>query len=175
MVQNGNTYGFAYEGKIYLNPEICNSDVAVHEYTHLWDNYCQKTNPELWEKGKSILKDTYYWNEVKSDPNYTDIADNDDLVLSEIHSRICGKMADSVLTKIAEKDGKITKDKVIDWDDETWNYIYNSLHISVFNKLDKTSDTFTDLKYFLVTLFFLLKFNAVILQKASGCIRCREF
>lgn len=42
MVQNGNTYGFAYEGKIYLNPDIMNSEVAVHEYTHLWDNYTQK-------------------------------------------------------------------------------------------------------------------------------------
>ena len=42
MVHNGNTYGFAYEGKIYLNPDIMNSEVAVHEYTHLWDNYTQK-------------------------------------------------------------------------------------------------------------------------------------
>ena len=154
MVQNGSTYGFAYEGKIYLKSDIMNSEVAVHEYTHLWDNYTQKTNPQLWEKGKSILKDTYYWNEVKSDPNYADIADNDDLVLSEIHSRICGKMADAVLTKIAEKDGKITKDKVIDWDDETWNYIYKSLHISVSHKLDKTSDTFTDLKIFSSNVIF---------------------
>lgn len=48
MVQNGNTYGFAYDGKIYLNSDIMNSEVAIHEYTHLWDNYTQKTNPELW-------------------------------------------------------------------------------------------------------------------------------
>ena len=81
MIYNNNTYGFSHEGKIYLNPEIMNYEVPLHEYTHIWDNYCQKTNPELWEKGKFILKDTYYWNEVKSDPNYADIADNDDLVL----------------------------------------------------------------------------------------------
>lgn len=65
---------------------------------------------------KEKCKDTYYWNEVKSDPNYADIKNNDDLVLSEIHSRICGKMADAVLGRIAETDGKITKDKAIDWD-----------------------------------------------------------
>lgn len=106
MVHNGNTYGFAYEGKIYLNPDIMNSEVAVHEYTHLWDNYTQKTNPELWQKGKDIFKGTSYWYEVKYDPNYADIKNNDDLVLSEIHSRICGKMADAVHTK----------DKSIDWD-----------------------------------------------------------
>ena len=110
------TYGFAYEGKNYLNPEILTSEVAVHEYTHLWDNYTQKTNPELLEKGKNILKNTSYWYEVKLDPNYADIKNNDDLVLSEIHSRICGKMADAVLGRITETDGKITKDKAIDWD-----------------------------------------------------------
>ena len=123
MVQKNTTYGFIYDGKIYLNSDIMNSEVAVHEYTHLWDNYTQKTNPELWQKGKDIFKGTSYWYEVKSDPNYADIKNNDDLVLSEIHSRICGKMADAVLTKIAEKDGVITKDKAIDWDKEVFRYI----------------------------------------------------
>lgn len=68
MVQNSKTYGFAYEGKIYLNPEIMNSEVPLHEYTQLWDNYTQKTNPELWAKGKEIFKKTFLWDEVKSDP-----------------------------------------------------------------------------------------------------------
>lgn len=122
-VLDNQTYGFAYEGKIYLNPDIMNSEVAVHEYTHLWDNYTQKTNPKLWEKGKSIFKNTKFWEEVKADPNYADIADNDDLLLSEVHSRICGKMADKVLSRIAEQDGKLTQETVIDWDKETWNYI----------------------------------------------------
>lgn len=122
-VLDNQTYGFAYEGKIYLNPEIWNSEVAVHEYTHLWDNYTQKTNPELWEKGKSIFKNTKFWEEVKTDPNYADIADNDDLLLSEVHSRICGKMADKILSRIAEQDGKLTQKTVIDWNKETWNYI----------------------------------------------------
>jgi len=45
MIKNdGLIYGFINEGKIYLSPEIWNSEVAVHEYTHLWD------------KGKEILK-----------------------------------------------------------------------------------------------------------------------
>lgn len=122
-VLDNQTYGFTYEGKIYLNPDIMNSEVAVHEYTHLWDNYTQKTNPQLWEKGKSIFKNTKFWEEVKADPNYADIADNDDLLLSEVHSRICGKMADKVLSRIAEQDGKLTQETVIDWDKETWNYI----------------------------------------------------
>lgn len=122
-IKNEQTYGFAHNGKIYLNPEIMNSEVAVHEYTHLWDNYTQRTNPELWEKGKSIFRNTKFWEEVKADPNYSDIADNDDLLLSEVHSRICGKLADKVLSRIAEQDGKLTQETVFDWDKETWNYI----------------------------------------------------
>lgn len=148
-VLDNQIYGFAYEGKIYLNPDIMNSEVAVHEYTHLWDNYIQRTNPELWEKGKEIFKDTYYWNEIKSDPNYTDIKNNDDLVLSEIHSRICGKIADTLFERIAETDGKIIKDKAIDWDKETWDYIYKTLHVSVNHKMEKSGNSYVDLKDFL--------------------------
>lgn len=123
FIQNGSVYGFAYNGKIYLNPDIMNSNVAVHEYTHLWDSYTQRTNPELWQKGKDIFKNTHYWEEVKNDPNYADIADDDDLVLSEIHARICGDIAQKVLEHIAEIDGKITKDKAIDWNAETTAYV----------------------------------------------------
>lgn len=122
-VSDGETYGFAYNGKIYLNPDVMNSNAAVHEYTHLWDSYTQRTNPELWQKGKDIFKETHFWKEVRNDPNYSDIADDDDLVLSEIHARICGDLAQKVLEHIAEIDGEITKDKAIDWNAETAAYI----------------------------------------------------
>ena len=123
MVSDGTTYGFAYDGKIYLNPDFMNSNAAVHEYTHLWDKYIQNTNPELWERGKEAFKKTSLWEQVKSDPSYTDIAGDEDLVLSECHARICGEIAQSVLEKIAREDGRIAKDTVIDWDKETWTYI----------------------------------------------------
>ena len=42
LIQNGNLYGFTYKREIYLNQEIMNSEVAVHEYTNLWNNYTQK-------------------------------------------------------------------------------------------------------------------------------------
>ena len=129
FIQNNQTYGFTHNGKIYLDPEIMNSNVAVHEYTHLWDKYTQNTNPELWQKGKDILSKTHLWQEVKAEPNYQDIASDDDLVLSEVHSRICGDLAQKVLERIAEQDGEITKDKVINWDKEINEYIVNELKI----------------------------------------------
>ena len=121
------TYGFAHNGKIYLNPEIANSEVAIHEYTHLWDNYIQRTNSNLWEIGKNIFKNTHYWNDVKADPNYADIADNDDLLLSEVHAQLVGKMAEELLNKIIERDGELTKDSVIDWDKECWLWLSNEI------------------------------------------------
>ena len=124
---NDVVYGFAYEGKIYLNPDVMNSEVAIHEYTHLWDAYTQKTNPELWEKGLNIFKGTSLWNEVLEDENYADIKDDENLVLSECHARICGKIADAVLQKVLERDGDLKKAEMIDWDMECSQYLFNEL------------------------------------------------
>lgn len=120
---DGEVYGFAHGGKVYLNPDVMTSEVAVHEYTHLWDAYTQRTNPELWKKGMDVFKDTKLWSEVKGDPNYEDIAGDDDLILSEVHARICGKMADEILSKIAERDGELKKDAAIDWDREVSEFV----------------------------------------------------
>ncbi|MCQ2600909.1 MAG: YifB family Mg chelatase-like AAA ATPase [Treponema sp.] len=128
---DGSVYGFVHNGKIYLNPEIINSNAAVHEYTHLWDAYTQKTNPELWNKGLEIFKDTKYWNEVISDPNYQDIKDDENLVLSEIHARIQGDIAEQVLNRIAELDGDNLKLDAIDWDQEVMEFISSSLDLPV--------------------------------------------
>ncbi len=132
---NSQIYGFVHNGKIYLNSEIMNSNAAVHEYTHLWDAYTQKTNPELWNKGLELFKDSKYWNEVISDPNYQDINDDENLVLSEIHSRICGDIAEKVLNRIAELDGEQVKLDTIDWDEETWKYITEEMGFQQFNNV----------------------------------------
>ena len=133
---NGFVYGFTHNGKIYLDPDIMNSNAAVHEYTHLWDAYTERTNPELWEKGKEIFKQTHLWNEVKNDPAYSDIANDDNLVLSECHARVCGKIAQQVLERIAKEDGKIAEEKAIDWDKECWNYIASEIGFTpTFDKM----------------------------------------
>lgn len=121
-----NVYGFAYDGKIYADPEIATSNTYAHEYTHLWDAYTQRTNPELWEKGKDIFKGTSLWNEVMADENYQSLS-NDDEILSECHSRIVGRMAEKVLSRIAEKNGGILRDKVIDWNNEVAEYVAGEL------------------------------------------------
>ena len=125
-LSDGTTYGFAHNGKIYLNPDVLSAEVAMHEYTHLWDNLTRKDNPELWNKGLQIFKGTSLWNEVVNDENYQDIKDDENLVLSECHARITGKVTEAVLNRIAEQDGTAKQAEMIDWDKETINFIFDN-------------------------------------------------
>ncbi|MCR5401186.1 MAG: Flp pilus assembly complex ATPase component TadA [Treponema sp.] len=130
MTENGEVYGFAYNGKIYADKELMNSNVLAHEYTHLWDNYTRLTNKDLWERGKDIFRQTHLWEEIRNDPAYQDIRHNDDEILSECHARICGEIAQKVLERIAEKDGKSLRAEVIDWNQEVNRYISEELMIN---------------------------------------------
>lgn len=62
----------------------------MHEYTHLWDDMVRRENLELWARGKELLRQTPLWDAVVNDPNYADIATDEDAVASEVHSRLTG-------------------------------------------------------------------------------------
>ena len=87
---DGTIFGFVKDGVVYLDPTLLNPNTSIHEYTHLWDNALMQLNPALWEKGKALMKKTSIWKEVINDPNYADIKNNEDLVASEVHSRLVG-------------------------------------------------------------------------------------
>ena len=126
--ENGEVYGFTFDGEIYIDEDLVNSNVLAHEYTHIWDNYVQKNNPDLWQKGMNCLKGTSLWYEITEDKNYESLR-TDDEILSECHARITGKMAEQVLERIAARDGELTKDKIIDWDREVNEYVATELLI----------------------------------------------
>lgn len=123
ITENGELYGFAYNGQIYADKELMNSNVLAHEYTHLWDNYTKNQNSELWKKGKNVFKKTALWKEVINDPRYQNIRDNEDEILSECHARICGKFAQSVLERITQENGENAKNTVIDWNKEVETFV----------------------------------------------------
>lgn len=123
ITEDGELYGFAYNGQIYADKNLMNSNVLAHEYTHLWDNYTKNKNSELWERGKNVFKKTAIWNEVVNDPSYENIRNNEDEILSECHARICGKFAQSVLERIAAENGENAKNAVIDWNKEVNNFV----------------------------------------------------
>lgn len=87
----GTIYGWSLNGKIYLTEAGINPDTPIHEYTHLWAEAMMIKNKKGWDSIKALLKDNPIWNEVVADANYSNIADNEDAVASEVLSRISGK------------------------------------------------------------------------------------
>ena len=87
----GTIYGWSLNGKIYLTEAGINPDTPIHEYTHLWAEAMMIKNKKGWNSIKALLKDNPIWNEVVADANYSNIADNEDAVASEVLSRISGK------------------------------------------------------------------------------------
>ena len=98
---NGIVYGFTDGKVIHLTPEGINPNTPIHEYTHLWDKVLQRANPKLWERGKALMKECPVWGEVVNDPAYADIANNEDAIASEVHSRLSGKEGERILADMA--------------------------------------------------------------------------
>ena len=113
---SGMVYGWTVDGEVWLNRDAMNPETPLHEYTHLWDEMVRRENPELWARGKDLMKETSLWQEVMDDPNYADIRDDEDAVASEVHSRLMGKRgAERMKSMIddARKDGPIEVAKAV--------------------------------------------------------------
>lgn len=132
---NSEVYGWTVGGKVYLNRDAMDPETPLHEYTHLWDEMVQQENPELWARGKELMKQTAVWHEVLDDPNYSDIRDDEDAVASEVHSRLTGKRG-------AERIEEMTKEALSEGD-----YVDRAKKISLIQELKNwLSDMFKSLK-----------------------------
>ena len=89
--KQGEVYGMTMDDRIYVTQKGFNTETLMHEYTHLWAMAMMNGNPEGWRSVKDLLKDTALWDEVRQDPLYTDIRDNEDYVASEALARISGR------------------------------------------------------------------------------------
>ena len=87
----GTVRGWTKDGIIYLTKDGLNPDTPIHEYTHIWADAVQKFNPALWNNVKSYMKRLPLWQQVVNDPNYQDIATNENAVASEVLARYSGK------------------------------------------------------------------------------------
>lgn len=99
---DGTVYGATVGGKIYLNRERLNPNTPIHEYTHLWFSALEKANPELYKRGVELMRQLPIWEEVKTDPNYANLSD-DDAIASECLSRLVGDKGAEKLTELAKK------------------------------------------------------------------------
>jgi hypothetical protein len=100
---NGIVYGWTDGKKIYLTKAGMNPNTKIHEYTHLWAKAMMQKNPKGWNSIKQLLKKTPVWNEVMNDANYSNIHGNEDMVASEVISRISGTKNAAKLEQMAQK------------------------------------------------------------------------
>lgn len=96
LTNNGKTvYGFAYKGKIYLDPDIIQPEALIHEYTHLWTNILRASNnpahKQMWETLKDELKQNPVWGRVVK--TYTWLK-TDDEIADEVFAKISGQNGD---------------------------------------------------------------------------------
>ena len=106
-------------GTVYLNPEKANNSTAMEEFSHLWLQIAKKQNPEISNKGISLVEGSKYHEDVKNDPNYKskDSAE----ILDEALARAIRDKG----IKILEKENAFTK-----WLKDFWSLIKRSLNIN---------------------------------------------
>ena len=116
---SGEVYGFVYQGEIYIDETKLDPQAPVHEYTHIWDEAVMQTNPALWERGKRLLRDSNndvlrnLWNEIAQSDAYgkkwqaqgKTQEEIDNLIASEVHSRLTGEKGGELLQQIEQAQG----------------------------------------------------------------------
>ena len=140
----GEVYGFVKDGKIYIDRELLDANTPVHEYTHIWDKAVREKNPELWNKGVELLKQTELWSDVVNDVAYQNIKDDENLVASEVHSRLTGKNSEKILKNINASNGVVNALKK--WLNDFWTFLKDTFAPWSKNELDKlTIDEFVSM------------------------------
>jgi hypothetical protein len=67
-------YGFVTpDGDIYLDPAKLNANTPIHEFGHLWCDFVEKNNPELWAKIAELTKETPYFKNLQDNPAYANL------------------------------------------------------------------------------------------------------
>lgn len=136
---NGVVYGYTDGKEIVLNQEHLNPNTPIHEYQHLWRTAAKNMNPELIEHGDKLIMQTQLFADLKEDPNYKHLSDDE--ICDEAFARLTGEDGAAILEQMA-------KDAIKE------NPLDTAKELSVINKLKEwlkkfwywTLDTFTKWK-----------------------------
>lgn len=135
----GVVYGYTDGKEIVLNQEHLNPNTPIHEYQHLWRTAAKNMNPELIEHGDKLIMKTQLFADLKQDPNYNHLTDEQ--ICDEAFARLTGEDGAAILEQMA-------KDAIKE------NPLDTAKELSVINKLKEwlkkfwywTLDTFTKWK-----------------------------
>jgi hypothetical protein len=140
----GEVYGFVTPDRtVYLDGERMNANTPIHEFGHLWNTFVKENNPELWDKGAELIKNSPYMEAVNSDPNYAGLSEEQKA--DEAMARAIGDRGETV---IAGKDNKDSfAQRIKDWINEVWEWIGSKLGIRSLSPeqiQDLSLEQFTD-------------------------------
>ena len=135
----GVVYGYTDGKQIVLNAEHLNPNTPIHEYQHLWRTAAKNMNPELIEHGDKLIMQTQLFADLKQDPNYKHLSDDE--ICDEAFARLTGEDGEAILEQMA-------KDAIKE------NPLDTAKELSVINKLKEwlkkfwywTLETFTKWK-----------------------------
>lgn len=135
----GVVYGYTDGKEIVLNKSHLNPNTPIHEYQHLWRTAAKNMNPELIEHGDKLIMQTQLFADLKKDPNYNHLTDEQ--ICDEAFARLTGEDGAAILEQMA-------KDAIKE------NPLDTAKELSVINKLKEwlkkfwywALDTFTKWK-----------------------------
>lgn len=135
----GVAYGYTDGKEIVLNQEHLNPNTPIHEYQHIWRTAAKAKNPELIEHGDNLIKQTKWFKNLQSDPNYKHLSE--EKLCDEAFARLTGDEGEAILEQMA-------KDAIKE------NPLDTAKELSVINKLKEwlkkfwywTLETFTKWK-----------------------------
>ena len=96
----GVVYGYTDGKEIVLNQEHLNANTPIHEYQHLWRTAAKRMNPELIAHGDELIKQTQLFRDLKEDPNYKHLSDDE--ICDEAFARLTGEDGAAILEQMAK-------------------------------------------------------------------------
>ena len=85
----GKSKGFAFGGAMYIVSNNVTMDTPIHEMGHIFNIWAKKYAPELYAKGISLIKGTKYEENVRNNPNYSNL--NEEGILEEALTQAIGE------------------------------------------------------------------------------------
>jgi site-specific DNA-cytosine methylase len=97
----GVVYGYTDGKEIVLNQEQLNANTPIHEYQHLWRTAAKEMNPDLIAHGDELIKQTQLFADLKEDPNYKHLSDDE--ICDEAFARLTGEDGAAILEQMAKE------------------------------------------------------------------------
>lgn len=97
----GVVYGYTDGKEIVLNQEHLNPNTPIHEYQHLWRTAAKEMNPDLIAHGDELIKQTQLFADLKEDPNYKHLSDDE--ICDEAFARLTGEDGAAIMEQMANE------------------------------------------------------------------------